>query len=116
MNKILRGNRYNTDTATRIAVSGDESLYIKRTGEFFLHAKSSPEAEWIRPITEAEARSFCRKNAEKSVYDKYFGEVPNRTVAMTVRLSAANVKKVKTYALERRITVSEAMNRIIEFM
>lgn len=116
MNKILRGNRYNTDTATKIAVSGDESLYIKRTGEFFLHAKGPTDAEWIRPVSENEARSFCRKNAEKAIYDKYFGEVPNRTVAMTVRLSAANVKKVKAYALERRITVSEAMNRIIELM
>lgn len=114
MNKILSGKRYDTDTAIKIAASGNESLYIKRTGEFFIHAKSSSEAERIRPITEAEARRFCLCNAEKSVYDRYFGEVPDRTVAMTVRLSAANAKKVRSYALERRITVAEAMNRIID--
>lgn len=99
MKKIINGKKYNTDTAVIIGYHSngyysnnfnyvEESLYRKKTGEFFLHgeggamtkyAKSSGDnwgyGEMIIPLTEQEARSWAEKNLDCDEYENAFGEV-----------------------------------------
>lgn len=94
MKKIINGKLYNTETAKLVAnwwnglgVSDfrncEESLYLKKTGEFFLYGEGgglSPYAEhfgsgWgygkkITPLTEEEARQWAESHMEADEYLK----------------------------------------------
>ena len=99
MKRIINGKLYNTDTAKEIGVwsnnynYGDfaycsETLYRKRTGEFFLYghsgamskyAKSCGQNSWsggedITPLTEAEAKKWAEKHLDADEYIEIFGE------------------------------------------
>lgn len=94
MKKIINGKLYNTETAKLVAnwwnglgVSDfrncEESLYLKKTGEYFLFGKGgglSPYAERrgdglgygekITPLTEEEAREWAENHMEADEYLK----------------------------------------------
>ena len=57
MKKIINGKRYDTDTATLIGYNGYngshsdfsywcETLYQKRTGEYFIHGEGGPMSRY----------------------------------------------------------------------
>ena len=99
MKKIINGRLYNTGTAkpvgsTSYSYPGDfqhwaETLYLKKTGEFFLHgvggalSKYSRSAgfntvtggEEIIPLTTKEAKAWAEKYLEVEEYEEVFGEV-----------------------------------------
>ena len=98
MRKIINGKMYNTETATMVAEreSGfvsdfahfTESLYLKKTNEFFLHGEGGPASRYcehamggyvggesIIPLTVDEAKEFVEKYAEVETYIDLFGEV-----------------------------------------
>lgn len=98
MKKIINGKKYDTDTAKKLASGGygwysdldyiEETLYKKRTGEFFLFGKGGPAskyseyngnghiASWdIIPLTESEAKQWTEKNCNSDEYEEIFGEV-----------------------------------------
>lgn len=99
MKKIINGKRYDTDTAKFIAEAsysnyGDfnywsESLYQKRTGEFFLHgeggarskySRATGQNEWcggaeIIPLTLLEAQEWGEKYLDADEYEETFGVV-----------------------------------------
>lgn len=101
MKKIINGKKYDTETATEIKyyTNGwscsrsfervDETLYRKKTGEFFLlgeggpltkYARRTSSSEWcgdsrIIPLTEAEAREWLAEHANGDKYEEVFGEV-----------------------------------------
>lgn len=139
MEKIIRGKRYNTETATEVCQNWNgksvndfehmfEVLHVKRSGEFFLHYGGGPlskyavidgcntsGAEGIKPLTEAQAQDFCEKYGDAKTYEKYFTIIEDDdTVQICVRLTAANEKKIKKIAVERRVTLSKLFNDIIE--
>lgn len=98
MKKIINGRRYDTDTAQKIAEwdnglpGGDldyisESLYQKRTGEFFLHGDGGARSwaavpdydamapgERIRPLSEEEAREWCERHLDADMCEAIWGE------------------------------------------
>ena len=98
MKKIINGKLYNTETATGLArYSNDggwrdfshfvETLYRKKTGEFFLHGDGGgmtryaaieqdgrTRGEKIFPLTEAEAKDWMEKYATVDEYVAVFGE------------------------------------------
>ncbi len=98
MKEIINGKRYDTSTATEIAYNcGDggwsdfnyfeESLYRKRTGEFFLAGKghamtkyathsgnSSSRGSGIFPLDLQEAQEWVERYCN-SRYEEIFGEV-----------------------------------------
>ena len=99
MKKIINGRKYDTETAECVGYmkSGhnysdfgyySESIYKKRTGEFFLYGEGGPLSpyaksvgrdrmggEAIIPLTEEEAKRWCEENISVSEYEAIFGGV-----------------------------------------
>lgn len=99
MKKIINGKKYDTDTARKLASYGngllpndfrciEESLYQKKTGEYFLYGEGGPMTKYavscgnnsttgssmITPISEAEARAWVEEHAN-DLYEEIFGAV-----------------------------------------
>lgn len=100
MKEIINRKLYNTETAEEIATHSnnlsyrdfrwfEETLYKKRTGEFFLYGEGGPmsryaesagnrcwiEGERIIPLTLDEAKEWVSKHASVDTYITLFGEV-----------------------------------------
>lgn len=115
MKKIINGKQYNTETAKKIAEWDcgkarndfsyvEETLYQKRTGEFFLYGIGGP-ASWcayacptggydggekIKPLTEEKAREWCENRLDADDYEKIWGEPEE--IAPTDSLSEIRAK------------------------
>ena len=99
MKKIINGKMYNTETATEICFYSncggwgdfshyEETLYRKRTGEFFLFGEGGPMTHYavpsgpngwdggsnIIPLKEESARKWMEKHATADEYAAVFGE------------------------------------------
>lgn len=112
MNKIINGKRYNTKTATSIHKTGQEELFLKRTGEFFL-------ADWgrekIAPLTQERAEKWAEENLSGEEYEKIFGVVEDdEKTRITIYVSPSLANKIKQLAIERKISMSEMAERMIE--
>lgn len=95
-NKVINGKRYNESTAKEVAkYSSDcgrsdfrwfqETLYLKRTGEFFLVGEGGPMTKYVKtytsgtraygsqiiPLSESEACEWIEENANH-LYEEYF--------------------------------------------
>ena len=138
MRKIIKGRLYDTDTAQEVAQAehgypGDverivETLYRKRTGEFFLHGKGGP-ATWaarqvgkfdrtageeIAPLTYDEAIKWAEENLEPDVYEKIFGEVSeDGETCLHSPISAAAKAKLEREAARRGITQRSILEALI---
>lgn len=114
MKKIINGKKYDTDTARMVGEWENmydvrdfhyfsESLYRKRTGEYFLYGEGGPmtqyaetigQNQWsggeaITPLDYDRAREWAEKHLDADVYESEFGEVSEgdeSTVAVTVRV------------------------------
>lgn len=99
MKKIINGKKYNTETAKCVGNGTsncgvtdfryfDESLYLKKTGEFFLHGKgggmtkyaievcgSMMGSEKIIPLSQQEARAWGERYLDVEKYEEVFGVV-----------------------------------------
>ena len=99
MKKIIKGKMYDTETAAEIGSWWNglstrdfnhvrETLYRKKTGEYFLHGEGGPmtsyrerwgdmwgDGESIVPMTEAEARNWAERRLTAEEYIEAFGEV-----------------------------------------
>lgn len=138
MQKIIRGKKYNTDTAKEVCCYsnnlpfGDfdwvqETLYVKRTGEYFLHGKGGARSKYavpdgdfmgggseIIPLSEADAKAFVEENGDTETYEKFFGEASEGETRTTIILSEATKKKLQQLALEKRVSISQVIERLIE--
>ena len=98
MRKIINGKMYNTETASEIDSWWNgksvrdfgyckETLYKKKTGEFFLYgeggAATAYRSKWgdmwgdgtkIIPMTDAETREWVECKLDAEVYIELFGE------------------------------------------
>lgn len=107
MKKIINGKRYDTKTArlvglTTYGIPGDlyywcEDLYLKKTGEFFIHGQGGPmskysqaigENQWtggheIIPLSLSEAQEWVEKYLSGDEYEKIFGEVEEEKVQVS---------------------------------
>lgn len=112
MKKIINGKRYDTDSAKNCGSYYysnkrdfhyiEETLYQKRTGEFFLHGlggAASKYAEYdgnmwgmgekIMPMSIEEAKKWAEDHLDVDEYEAVFGEVTE----------ASDTKKVVTFSL-----------------
>lgn len=139
MKKIINGKVYDTDTAHRIfawdnGVYGDfdsieETLYRKRTGEFFIlgvggartkYATASDDNHWsggskIIPITWEAAREWAEERMDAEEYDWIFGPVSedeSRTT-VTLSLSAGAVDRAKRAAAQAGTSLSAYIESLI---
>lgn len=100
MKKIINGKKYDTDTAKEVGYSNngllstdidyiEETLYQKKTGEFFLYGEGGARTEYsdfrgetncysgckIIPLTVKEAKKYAEEHLTVEEYEKIFGEV-----------------------------------------
>ena len=99
MKKIINGKKYDTDTAEEVGCWSNhrygsfdfcgETLYRKKTGEFFLEGEGGPLSpycemsgpnEWrsgsqIIPLTKDEAREWAMEYLDGDEFEAIFGEV-----------------------------------------
>lgn len=133
MKKIINGRLYNTETAKKCGeyepnpYRSDfnwfcESLYQKKTGEFFLHgdgnaaspySKSCGQNEWcgteiIKPMSYSEAQEWAERHLTGDQYEEIFGEVveDETTVKTMISTTAAEIEIIKRNAAKAGMTVS----------
>lgn len=132
MKKLIDGRRYDTDAAKMLGsytfLTPDnpaywkETLYRKRTGEYFLHgcggsmsryAEPAGGSDWtdgekLFPMTPDEAKEWARKCLGQNEYERLF-EIPEdgEKRVTTFFLSEAVIAMIKLGAVERNISLSE---------
>lgn len=139
MKKVINGKKYDTDTAKEVGFWENddlginyikETLYQKRTGEFFLHgtgganSKYSIQREYnswtsgeeIIPLDFKSAKDWAEENLDIETLEKYFGEVledkEKRIVSFSI--SAATHEKLKRLAAQKNLRFSEFLENVIE--
>ena len=140
MKKIINGKQYNTDTATELGFnsnSGDwsdfshycETLYRKRTGEFFLHGEGGPMTKYaestglnqwsggsrIMPMSWDDAQAWAEENLSTDEYESIFGEVTedDSRENVTLSLSVATAERARRAAAQAGITLSVYIEGLI---
>ena len=99
MRRIIKNKVYDTSTAKKIGTyrglfDNYESLYRKKTGEFFLHAYGGQNSkELITPLTYDKAQEWAGTSLTEEQYEViFFGAVDEgvtETEALTVQLPTA---------------------------
>lgn len=141
MKKIINGKVYDTETAHEVGSYSnaggwgdfhhyEETMYRKRTGEYFLfgeggamtrYAKQIEMNSWsggsrIMPMTFEEARQWCEDNLDAGEYEAEFGEVAEDeskvVVCITIRADAAELAKRR--AAEAGTSVSAWIESLIK--
>jgi len=142
MKKIIDGKLYNTDTANELGYYTDgsnwsdfrhveETLYRKRTGEFFLYGEGGPmtqyakacgQNEWtggdlITPMTEESARKWAEDRLSADDYEKIFGEVseddPDHKV-LSANLPIKSYNRLKSMSTEAGKSMSAILSELID--
>lgn len=137
MNKVIKGRRYDTEKAEKL---GDayydqsdnlnwwgENLYRKRTGEFFLYChgganskyanydgNNSYSGEKIIPLTQEKAEEWAEENLSGEECEQIFGVVEDEKTRITIYVSPSLANKIKQLAIERKISMSEMVERMVE--
>lgn len=139
MKKVINGRRYDTSTAQKIGEfdSGhfatdfeffEESLYRKKTGEFFLHGSGGAFSKYshalgnnsrgggsaIVPLTEDEARAWVEERLDLETYEELFGEVEEEQAErFGVSLAVEEAQALRTYAAEKGLnSVQDAIRAL----
>lgn len=129
MKKIIDGKVYDTETAQQVGEPwspGDcgpsdfdfvmETLYRKRTGEYFLHgeggartkyAEACGASEWtggerIMPLSYDEARDWAERHLDVDGYEAEFGTPDEgETTSLSLTLPTATYRAIKSEATRR---------------
>lgn len=119
MKKIIRGRVYDTETAKQIGYDNDnptgnwkETLYRKKTGEFFVQHWDAWNGGKIDPISFNTAKEWLEKHGSAEQYAEVFGEPDENEedVLLGIRVSAVAAAKLKRIAAE----TGKPQNRIVE--
>lgn len=143
MRKMINSLSYDTKTAkflTKWDTGHDkgspdyyeESLYQKRTGEFFLaatgnedtkYAKSLGGNQWaqgemIIPLDFASAEEWAKRYAEPSLYQKYFGELShyenNKRPFLYLQISPIAYARLNRLISIKKVSKAELIEQLIE--
>lgn len=137
MKKIIDGKSYDTKTAKKVGYMtngrfGDhdrleETLYLKKTGEFFLHGEGgagsiyrewvgshTTESEKIIPFEYEDATEWSEKNLTGDEYEAIFGEVVDEeSVTITLRTTVEVKEKFDEMKKEKGLTASELLEMLL---
>lgn len=138
MKRIINGKRYDTDTAKFIKTysSGlsisdfryyDESLYLKKTGEFFLYATGNGASKYagqygdlrgpgekIVPLTLDEARAWVEKIEDPDLYEELFDVEEESNIAFSLLLPENLYKMLDDKSVEDGITKKDVVVKALE--
>ena len=140
MKKIINGKLYDTETAKRVGFWSnaggwrdfshiEESLYRKRTGEFFLHGEGGPMTKYaestgqnswsggskIIPLSAANARKWAEEHLEADEYAEIF-EMPSEgddKATICIQLPADLVASVRIEASERGVSLTQQIEDML---
>lgn len=139
MKQIINRKSYNTNTAKKVGYwdskSGrsdfnryEETLYLKKTGEYFLHVSGYKYSEYaelfgnergtgekIIPFTVEQAKSWSEKKISAGHYKKIFNEVIEE-VTMTLRTTLTLKQKFDDLKRENEMTASELLDMLMYYM
>lgn len=141
MKKIIQGKVYDTDTAKNVGElvndnwSNDshwfvETLFQKRTGEFFLHGEGGPDSKYaesaknngwfggekIIPLSYEAAREWAEEHLTASEYNAVFGAIvedDTRTL-ITLSMSVTAIEKAKRAASQTGMSLSAYIEDLIQ--
>lgn len=140
MKKIINNKVYDTDTARAVGSwanmedAGDlayleETLYRKKTGEFFLRGEGGPATryaratgsnEWsggarIMPLTYDDARAWAEEHLTGEAYEAVFGPVAEDESRMQVcyNLSVSAAETIRRRAAELGISASAYIETLL---
>lgn len=139
MKKVINSKLYNTETAKKCGeyepnpYRSDfswycETLYLKKTGEFFLHGdgnaaskynKSCGLNEWsgseeIKPLTYDEAQKWAEEHLDGDEYIAIFGEpAEDERAQLNLHISAAVIQKLKRVATERGVSAGALVEELV---
>lgn len=139
MKRIINGKRYDTETAEELASysysnRGDfnyfrETLYRKRTGEFFIYGVGGPASKYaqavdtnswsggerLMPVTYEAAQKWAEQYLTGDEYEEIFGEVAedDSRTTMSISLPTATAEKLKRMAGASGETMSAIVDRLI---
>ena len=140
MKKVKNGKLYDTDTAKAVGsyepspYKSDfnwfcETLYQKRSGEFFIHgegnansrySRSCGQNEWcggekIIPLSYEKAKSWAEEHLDGDEYIKVFGEPEEDDTKQVISCSLTKtaIAKLKQGAAEKGISMSEYIESLI---
>lgn len=113
MMKLIKGRKYNTDTATKlieykIGLGSKQVLFLKRTGEFFLFIND----EKIVPLKNIEAREWVKGNAPE-MYDEIFKEDSSQKVDTHFMIEKSLLSKAKIAAVEKNISLGTLIEKAL---
>ena len=139
MKKIIKGKRYDTDSAKEIGYDyfshpGDftywrETLYRKNTGEYFLYGEGGPASkyaevvgqnEWmggekIIPLSTETAKAWAEEHLTADEYEAAFGDPEgDEKKTCSFSLSTKAIEKLKRDASAAGLSLSEYVERLIE--
>lgn len=112
MKKVIRGRLYDTERARAIGSVSDtgETLYRKRTGEYFLGSKDR-----IKPLAYDEAKGWAENALDGDEWIAEFGEPEENgdktTMNISITVGAADI--VKRAAQKKGKSVSETIEVLI---
>ena len=139
MKKVINGKMYNTDSA-RLIGSWDnrdygnfgyceESLYQKKTGEFFIYGEGGARSKYARkcgsntwgggeditPQTFEQARQWAEEYLTADEYEAAFGEVSedDSRVQVCYSLAASTAELIRRRASELGISAGEYIDRLV---
>lgn len=139
MKKIIKGKLYDTDTAAKVAEwetptsASDfkfcrETLYRKRTGEYFLHGEGGALSRYARreydgmtwgedilPLAYDTARGWAEQYMNVDAYQAEFGAVAedDSRVAMSISVRADTADMVRRAAAAAGCSISEYVERAL---
>jgi len=141
MKKIINGKKYDTETAEELAYwenmpnaldfnQYSETLYRKKTGEYFLHGEGGPMTKYARtidsnswsggerimPLTVAKAQAWAEEHLDGDKYEKIFGVVTDDDSRQQVcfSISVATLETIKLRAAAAGITESTYIDQLVQ--
>lgn len=140
MKKIINGKLYDTDTARRLGDYDnggswsdfghfEEALYVKKTGEYFLHGEGGPMTRYavatgtnswsggerIMPLTYDEAAAWAEEHLDADAFMEIFGPVPEGDDKKTVTfyLPVDLINQLKRDAQRAGISLSTHVEQLL---
>lgn len=108
MMKLIKGRKYNTETAKKIIELDDgQVLFLKRTGEFFLFIKNKE----IVPLSFDKAEKIAKEKLDKKIYDNLFQK--NGIEKVTLLLDSKVVQDARNEAVARNIRLNTLVEEAI---
>ena len=140
MKKIINQKRYDTDTAQSIGSVDNgypgndfnyacETLYRKKTGEFFLHCQGGANSiygvwtantgrggQQLKPISYDQARLWAEENLSVSEYEKVFGDVEDNDEMEKISLSlpSSTAEKIRRIVSRTGKTYGTVITELLE--